>query len=82
MSNLGIAGFEGYRKKGELKTPTREDLEKYFEEIFYHKPNKKQLEMFHNYLIGKENDAEKMLSFCCASYQSDESLQMQIEKNN
>ena len=64
MSNLGIAGFERFHNKGELETPTRQDLESYFEEMFYHKPTKEQLEMFHKYLIGVETDAEKVIDFC------------------
>ena len=64
MSNLGVAGFKHFHQQGELKIPVREDLEEYFEEIFYHKPNEKQLKMFHNYLIGVETDAKKLIDFC------------------
>ena len=60
MSNLGISGFKQYHNNGK----TRKDLERYFEEIFYHKPSKEQLEMFHKYLIGIEKDAQKMIDFC------------------
>ena len=66
MSNLGIAGFERYHKdcKEELKLPTREEMESYFETVFYHKPTKEQLEVFHRILIDTEPDLEKALEFC------------------
>ena len=64
MSNLGISGFDKYHKRNEFAAPTREDLENYFVEVFYHKPSKEQLEMFHKYLIGIEQDAQKMIDFC------------------
>ena len=67
MSNLGIAGFDMYRKNnnGEFKIPTRKDLAEYFETVFYHKPTDEQLDIFHKYLIGVEKDAEKVLDMCC-----------------
>jgi len=77
MSNLGIAGFERFHQKGELKTPTREDLKDYFVETFYHKPSDYQLELFHNYLIGKERDVEKVLDACILKPNSEEN---QIQK--
>ena len=77
MSNLGIAGFERFHQKGEFKTPTREDLKDYFIEIFYHKPTDEQLELFHNYLIGKERDVEKVLDACVLSSQKTEEVEIQ-----
>lgn len=67
MSNLGIAGFDMYKKNSnsEFKIPTRKDLAEYFESVFYHKPTAEQLDMFHKYLIGIENDADKVLDMCC-----------------
>ena len=52
MSNLGIAGFDVYKKDNCMgcKTPTRKDLEEYFESVFYHKPTMEQLDIFHKYL--------------------------------
>ena len=68
MSNLGIAGFEEFKNRNQ----TRKDLESYFEEIFYHKPTEEQLKMFHNVLIGKEQDAQKMIDFCVAKQDESE----------
>lgn len=66
MTNVGMAGFDMYRKRksGELKTPIKEDLIEYFGLMFYHVPTDEQLEMFHNYLIGKERDVQKVIEFC------------------
>ena len=64
MSNLGIAGFENYHRKDELRAKTREDLKEYFRETFYHEPTKEQLELFLNFLIGREQDAQKVIDAC------------------
>ena len=74
MSNLGIAGFDVYKKDNCMgcKTPTRKDLEEYFESVFYHKPTMEQLDIFHKYLIGIESDAEKVLDVCCNDRESSE----------
>lgn len=75
MSNFGIAGFEKFSQKGELKIPTRKDLGQYFEDTFYHKPTDEQLKLFHEFLIGKEKDTEKVLEFCSKKLED-----VQIEK--
>ena len=74
MSNLGIAGFDNYKKdnNGEFKTPTRKDLAEYFESVFYHKPTNEQLDIFYKFLIGTERDTEKVLDICCLKQDSDE----------
>ena len=64
MSNLGIAGFERYHEDGKFKTPTRADLKAYFIEVFYHDPTKEQLDLFFDYLIGREQDAQKVIDIC------------------
>lgn len=72
MSNLGIAGFKEFKESGK----TREDLEDYFEDVFYHKPNKEQIIMFHEFLIGKEQDFEKMIEFCKDKIQEESTKQL------
>lgn len=81
MSNLGIAGFERYKKdcKEELKLPTREEMADYFEFVFDHKPTTGQLEVFHRILIDTEPDLDKALDFCAESFESDEK---QVEWGN
>ena len=74
MSNLGIAGFERYKKdcKEEFKLPTREEMAGYCEDVFYHKPTTEQLEVFHRILIDTEPDLEKALEFCEQTLEKDE----------
>ena len=79
MSNIGIAGFEIYHKKDdrEFQVPTRKDLAKYFEEMFYHKPTQEQLDIFIRFLTGQESDANKVLDICCKQ-ESEESEKQKI----
>ena len=64
MSNLGVAGFEGYHRIDEGRTETRKDLKNYFIQIFEHEPTEKQLETFLNILIDREKDVDAALDFC------------------
>lgn len=64
MSDLGMAGFEGYHRNDEDRIQTRKDLKNYFIQIFEHEPTEKQLEIFLNVLIGREKDIDKALDFC------------------
>ena len=64
MSNFGMAGFEGYHRNDEKRTPTRKDLKNYFIQIFEHEPTEKQLETFLNILTDREKDVDAALEFC------------------
>lgn len=63
MSNLGIAGFKEYREIL-TKEISAKDWETYFETMFYHKGTQEQIDMFKNFILGIEVDAEKVINFC------------------
>ena len=64
MSNLGIAGFDKIGSEEKDGIPARKDLKIYFEENFSHEPTEDQLKIFLDFLIGREDDLEKVLDYC------------------
>ena len=64
MSDLGMAGFEGYHRNDDERTPTRKDLKDYFILVFDHEPTEKQLEVFLDIVTDRAKDVDEAIEFC------------------
>lgn len=64
MSDLGMAGFEGYHRNDDERIPTRKDLKDYFILAFDHEPTEKQLEIFLDIVTDRTKDVDEAIDFC------------------